>query len=160
MKNPEKIREKKTDLPPFIHRRRVTFYETDQMGVMHHSNHVRVFEEARVEWLRDRDLLNAKGESGDVVFAVVDIQVRYLRPLKFDEVIETYVEGRMQGAKVLFRYAIWSPQQKTFAATGSTTLVPLDNELRPVRLNPEAREKFSTEEWAEAWPPALTEAKL
>ncbi|HVK60375.1 MAG TPA: thioesterase family protein [Bdellovibrionales bacterium] len=148
---------KNTAKKTFVHRRRVTFYETDQMGVMHHSNHVRVFEEARVEWLRDRGLLLAKGESGNVIFAVVDVQVRYLRPLRFDEILETYVEGRMEGAKVLFRYAIWSPSQKTFAATGSTTLVPLDVELRPVRLTQDAREKFAGEEWAEVWPPALTE---
>jgi acyl-CoA thioester hydrolase len=139
---------------PFIHRRRVTFYETDQMGVMHHSNHVRVFEEARVEWLRDRGLLRVKGETGDVVFAVVDMDIKYLRPLRFDEVLDTFVEAKSTGARLVFRYAVWSEAQKAYAATGSTTLVPLDRELKPVRLVWAAREQLQKETWASTWPPA------
>jgi acyl-CoA thioester hydrolase len=138
----------------FIHRRRVAFYETDQMGVMHHSNHVRVFEEARVEWLRDRGLLRAQGEKGDVIFAVVDLQIRYLRPLKFDELMETFVEGKMDGAKIVFRYALWSETQNAYAVTGTTTLIPLDSELRPVRLATLPREQLRQETWTSTWPPA------
>ena len=30
---------------------KVQYYETDQMGVAHHSNYIRWFEEARVDWM-------------------------------------------------------------------------------------------------------------
>ena len=32
---------------------RVQYYETDQMGIVHHSNYIRWFEEARIDWMRD-----------------------------------------------------------------------------------------------------------
>ena len=31
---------------------RVQYYETDQMGIVHHSNYIRWFEEARIDWMR------------------------------------------------------------------------------------------------------------
>lgn len=32
--------------------RRVFYYETDKMGIMHHSNYIRIFEESRVDFLQ------------------------------------------------------------------------------------------------------------
>lgn len=40
----------------FIYKRRVKFYETDGMQVVHHANYLRYFEEARVEYLREGKL--------------------------------------------------------------------------------------------------------
>ena len=35
----------------FIYERKINYYETDRMGVVHHSNYIRYLEEARTEWL-------------------------------------------------------------------------------------------------------------
>ena len=34
------------------HRRRVLYYETDKMGIVHHSNYIRYMEEGRLEYMR------------------------------------------------------------------------------------------------------------
>lgn len=40
----------------YNYERQVKYYETDKMGVVHHSNYIRWFEEARVEFMRDNDI--------------------------------------------------------------------------------------------------------
>ena len=45
---------------PYIHK--VDFYETDQMGVVHHSNYIRWFETARIDALDQAGLTYAKME--------------------------------------------------------------------------------------------------
>lgn len=141
---------------PFLFRKHVAFHETDTMGVVHHSNYVRYFEEARVAWMRDRRLIEVHTPVGPYSFAVIDVEARYLRPVKFDDEIQVFVEVKMEGARMRFQYAIWCERLATWSATGKTTLVPLDANLRPAKLPPEVRAVFQIEPWSETWPPPRT----
>jgi acyl-CoA thioester hydrolase len=67
---------------------RVRYAETDQMGVVYHSNYIVWFEVGRVEMLRQlgftyRDM----EEQDDTHIAVVDVRCRYKAPARYDEVI-------------------------------------------------------------------------
>ncbi len=72
----------------FSHRLRVRFAETDAMGVVHHAAYLPYLEEARVEYLRSRghpyDAVRAEGYD----FSVLEVAVRYQRPLRFDELVD------------------------------------------------------------------------
>ena len=57
---------------------RVRFAETDQMGIVHHSNYAIWFELARVNWLDDRNMSYKEWEDGGVSLAVSELQVQYL----------------------------------------------------------------------------------
>lgn len=71
---------------------KVHYYECDAMGITHHSNYIRIMEEARIEYL-DRIGYNfARMESEGIVSPVVSLSCRYLKPTRFDEVIETEVK--------------------------------------------------------------------
>lgn len=71
--------------------RKVRYYECDAMGVMHHSNYIRVMEEARIDYL-DRIGYNfAKLGAEGIVSPVVSLNCRYLKPARFDDVVETEV---------------------------------------------------------------------
>ena len=37
----------------FIYKREINYYETDKMGIVHHSNYIRFLEEARCRWLKE-----------------------------------------------------------------------------------------------------------
>ncbi len=139
--------------PTFVHRRRIQYYETDAMGVVHHSNHIRIFEEARVEWLRARDLTNIHVPYGKLVFAVIEAKLKYLKPLGFDEEIEVITQSRLVGVRLFFQYAIWSAKQRQFAALGETELVPLTQDFKPSKLPTEAVEAYKLEPWDSQWPP-------
>lgn len=163
----------------FSFKRRVTFYETDAMAVVHHSNYVRYLEEARVEWMRQSGLLAHHAPQGDFVFAVHELSVSYKRPLKFDDQIEIWMQAKIEGVRVRIQYAVEKIiSESTFAAyqkglietvdsgaldksrqsdrilvaTGKTVLIPLDQDFCPVRLPLEAREIFKQSKWSDEWP--------
>ncbi len=75
----------------FAHRIRTRFAETDAMGIIHHSAYVPYLEEARAALLRHvghpYELVRAEG----VDFPVLEVYLRYRRPLRFDEVVTVAV---------------------------------------------------------------------
>ena len=50
---------------------KVQYYETDQMGVVHHSNYIRWFEEARAEWMEAVGLPYAQLEAEGIASPVL-----------------------------------------------------------------------------------------
>ena len=81
------------------------YYEdTDLGGVVYHANYLRFMERARTEWLRalgfEQDLLR---ERHGVQFVVVDVEVVFRRPARFNDALSVSVEVREQGrASLLF----------------------------------------------------------
>jgi acyl-CoA thioester hydrolase len=72
----------------FVHRIRVRFVETDAMGIVHHSNYLAYFEEARVAYLRDIGHPFTEWRDAGLESPVLESFVRYRQPLQFDEVID------------------------------------------------------------------------
>lgn len=74
---------------PFILPIRVYYEDTDAGGVVYHSNYLNFFERARTEMLRDlgfeQDELRAQY---GVIFAVRSMQIDYLRPAKFNDLVQ------------------------------------------------------------------------
>lgn len=88
--------------------REVFYYETDKMGIVHHSNYVRYLEEARIHAM---DFLgyNFKSiEDTGLVSPVVSVSVRYIHPLRFGDTFEVRVfAGRISAAQFGMEYEIW-----------------------------------------------------
>ena len=86
---------------------RVNFYDTDLMGVVHHSNYIRWFETGRVEFLRSLGIdLNEMMNDG-IVFPIVEVQAKYHSPAKFDDELEMeIIPAVMTKAKWEFEYKI------------------------------------------------------
>ena len=72
----------------FRYRRKAQYHETDQMGIIHHSNYVKWMEEARVAFLDQIGMGYKKAEAAGVVSPVAGISVEYKRPVRFDDEIE------------------------------------------------------------------------
>jgi len=67
---------------------RVGFYETDAMGIVHHSNYLRFFENARVVWLETHDKSYPEWIAMDLHFAVTHVELDYRQSARFDDVLE------------------------------------------------------------------------
>ena len=72
----------------FIYKRKAQYHETDQMGIIHHSNYVKWMEEARVAFLDQVGLGYGKVEKLGIVSPVVNISVEYKRQVCFGDEIE------------------------------------------------------------------------
>lgn len=123
------------DLPdyPFTHRLRVRFCETDAMGVVHHASYLAYLEETRVEYLRalgrPYDRLRTEG----IEFPVVEVALRYRRPLRFDDVVDVGVRvGSASGATFQMTYLLNSGGVES--ATGVTVHCVMDKQGRPTRV--------------------------
>ena len=64
---------------------KVRYSETDQMGFVHHSNYLKYFELARLDWLSKLGISYKKIEENGILFPVIYSEIKYLLPLKFDD---------------------------------------------------------------------------
>lgn len=105
----------------FTYKRRVTFYETDGMKVVHHANYLKYFEEARVEYLRAGGLdLNELMEEG-IVFPIVEVSAKYLKSACYDDtlLIRTYLR-RVDRVRLDFDYEVVRESTGELLTTGHT----------------------------------------
>lgn len=85
---------------------RIPFYDTDAMGVVHHASYLHYLENARIEWLRENGLSYAKMQEDKVHLPVIEINIRYRKPCRFDDVIEIIATPSMSGMRMIFDYQI------------------------------------------------------
>lgn len=103
---------------------RVKFYDTDVMGVVHHSNYIRMFETGRVEFLRALGIdLNEMIRDG-ILFPIVDIGAKFHAPAKFDDELEISTTAEaLTRAKMKFNYAIRLRGEEKILVEGTSTNV-------------------------------------
>lgn len=75
----------------FVHRIRTRFAETDAMGIIHHSAYVPYLEEARAALLRHAGFPYDQVRHEGIDFSVLELYVRYRRPVRFDELVDINV---------------------------------------------------------------------
>jgi acyl-CoA thioester hydrolase len=113
-------------------RLRVRYAETDQMGVVYHSNHFIWFEIGRVELMRQlgfsyRDMEREHG----LFIAVADARCRYKAPARFDE--ELIVRTRLKNVRetmVHFGYELLRADDGLLLAEGETTHVVTNKQMK------------------------------
>lgn len=136
----------------FIHRHRVRYYETDLMEVVHHSNYLRFVEEARVEWLRHKNLMQYHYPAVNVTLAVLETQVRHLKPAYLEDELEIHMQVRMEGLKIRFQYAIYSGRYGSQPiCTAETWHIPLNENFKVCRLPDGLSAALEKETWTETW---------
>ncbi len=85
----------------------VQYYETDKMGITHHSNYIRWMEEARVDYLEQIGWSYAKFEETGHISPVAGVQCTYKKPTTFsDEVYIAVSVCEYNGVKVGFKYVM------------------------------------------------------
>ena len=101
--------------------RHVHYHETDQMGVVHHSNYVKWMEEARIEFLNMVGITYKSMEENGIISPVVSINVNYKNPAHFDDdiIIKLWVV-RYNGSKIEFKYEMYNKENNTLICEASS----------------------------------------
>ena len=120
---------------------RVRYAETDQMGVVYHSEYLVWCEVGRTEYIRALGLPYAEMERRGALLAVADASLRYHGSARYDDMIrvETTVT-EVRSRAVVFEYLIRHLPSGTRLVTARTMLVSLDRNARPAPLPAEVRE--------------------
>ena len=94
----------------FEHYLDVRYYETDQMGIVHHSNYIRYFECGRVAMLKDLGLPIENIEEAGVMLPVVSVECRYKVPARLGETLKIIsMIDEVPRAKLVIRTDIFNP---------------------------------------------------
>jgi acyl-CoA thioester hydrolase len=117
-------------------RLRVRYAETDQMGVVYHSNHLIWFEVGRVELMREMGFSYRDMEREDGCFiAVAEVTCRYRAPVFYDE--EVIVRTRLKTVResvIIFSYELARAGTGALLAEGETTHIVTDSKMKVAAL--------------------------
>jgi acyl-CoA thioester hydrolase len=125
---------------------RVRYAETDQMGVVYHSNHFIWFEVGRVELLRQLGFSYKDMEAKDDCFiAVVDARCRYKAPVHYDDevIVRTYLK-HVRDKVIHFGYELLRASDRLVVAEGETTHIVANSRMKPRRLPEKYLKAFRT----------------
>ena len=113
--------------------RKINYYETDKMGIVHHSNYVRIMEEARIDFLQKLGYSHEKLESDGFYSPVVAVSCKYRKPLRFPDEIKvvTFVKS-CSGVGFVVGYEIYKEDELMFTGTSEHCITTTD--YRIVRI--------------------------
>ena len=121
----------------FIYKRRVKFYETDGMQVVHHANYLRYFEIGRTELMREWVCSYRDIERMGIVLPVTECYSRYKAPAFYDDllVVETTI-AEVSTLKCRFNYRITKlhEDKPKLLARGHTVHAAVTRDGRLTRL--------------------------
>jgi acyl-CoA thioester hydrolase len=125
---------------------RVRYAETDQMGIVHHSNYLIWFEAGRSEFCRARGFsYKEMEEKENALMVVAECYCRYKAPAFYEDVllIRTKIE-ELRSRSLRFVYEIYRPSDQSLLAEGETLHLVTDNNKK-VRSLPEVYRRKLTE---------------
>ncbi len=130
----------------FKYPRTIHVYETDLMGVVHHSNYLRFCEEARVAWFSKN---GATSISTDEIFGLVvyETKVQHKMPIRYGDQIEIHMQMKVSGAKLIIQYLIRN--QGGVCAQAETIHCRTDRNFKVQRLEKSLIQLVEKEKWIE-----------
>ncbi len=124
------------------YRRQVQYYETDQMGVVHHANYLHWMEEARIDYMAQMGFPYAEMEKRGVLSPVKAIACEYKKPCAFGDTVSVEVRAEaFNGVVLVLAYSIRLADGGEAAAARSEHVF-LNREGRFVRLRREMPDFF------------------
>ena len=128
-----------------VYRHKAQYYETDEMGIIHHSNYIRWFEEARVDALDQIGLNYAKMEERGVRIPVLSILCEYRSPVHFNDVVLIIPKIVIfTGVKMIISYRIIDEKSGELRTTGESKHCFLDLNNRPISVKKEHQDIYET----------------
>lgn len=116
--------------------RKINYYETDKMGITHHSNYIRFMEEARVSFLEQIGCGYAQWEKDGIVSPVIGVECEYKRPTTFGDEIRIHVEiAEYKRIKLTVAYTMYNTQTDELVFTGKSHHCFVNAEGRPISLS-------------------------
>ncbi len=120
-------------MQPYEHR--VQYYETDGMGIVHHSNYIRWFEEARIDFMTQIGYPYDRLEREGVSSPVMAVNCLYKSPARFGETVCVSVSVlSLSAAKLAIGYGIRDKETHTLRAAGETRHCFAGRDGRPLAL--------------------------
>ena len=117
----------------YLHK--VQYYETDKMGIVHHSNYIRFFEEARTDYFEKKGLGYDKIEELGFIIPVLGVECDYKISSTYGDTLGITVKlADFNGIKFTIEYKITSKNGEILHVLGKTRHCFLDENFKPVLI--------------------------
>ena len=115
---------------PFL----VRYYETDKMGIVHHSNFLRYLEIARLEWLKNLGLDYKEIEINGIILPVVDVNISFKQPARYGDTLRVQVLLKnTPKATIDFEYKIINQFNKLICVAKTKICFLNEKNRKPIR---------------------------
>ena len=146
MKNEIQLAGQETDIKVRPYEHHAKYYETDQMGIIHHSNYVKWMEEARMDLMEQIGLSYKQMEAMEIISPVLSISVEYHSMVHFDDtvVIQTKLV-KYNGVNMELEYVMTDKETGELRTTAKSSHCFLNRSGKPISLKrayPELDTKF------------------
>lgn len=133
------MKKSKRFMSKYIHK--VNYYETDKMGITHHSNYIRFMEEARMNFLSAIGYPMTRLEEEGITSPVVSVNCEYKHTTTYSDEIEIEVAlEKYTGVKLFLSYAMRNANTGETVAIASSTHCFIDKDGRPIAVKKRAPE--------------------
>lgn len=128
----------------------VRYSETDQMGVVYHSNYIIWFEVLRGEYLKERDINYSLLEKKGIFVPVLKVECNYKSPAKYGDIVTVSGEiTEISRTRFKFQYEIKRKETEELLVTGKTEHIFTNCDLKPInikKISPITWEKLEKKE--------------
>ncbi|MBE5944294.1 MAG: acyl-CoA thioesterase [Lachnospiraceae bacterium] len=115
--------------------RTINYYETDKMGVVHHSNYARYLEECRVDLLKFYDMPLEMFEEMGLVIPVIDLYGQFKESIRFGETVKVVPKiEKMTPVKFFFSYTIYDETMTKVKHIAKSSHCFIDKDFKPISL--------------------------
>jgi acyl-CoA thioester hydrolase len=109
------------------------YAETDQMGIVHHSNYAVWFEAGRTDFLKNAGVPNSSIEAKGVLLPLYEMNCQYKSPARYeDEIMVITCLKSISRVRVCFTYQVLNASTNSLLTVGETKHAWTDKLLRPV----------------------------
>ena len=117
---------------------RVRYAETDQMGVVYHSNFFLYYEVSRAESIRQLGFTYADMEKMGIIMPVIEVQSRFIKPALYDDLltVKTILKELPVHHKIEFHHEVYN-EKKELLATGQVILYFMEAKTMKRTVMPE-----------------------
>lgn len=127
----------------------VRYAETDQMGIVHHSNYPVWFEAARGDFFKGLGFTYPRLEESGILLPLIELKCQFKNPARYgDEVVVKIKVIKFTCVRIMFAYEVYNLLNNKLLATGETIHAWTDRNLKPINLEkkfPELYEKLKKE---------------
>lgn len=125
----------------YHYKRKAHYHETDQMGIIHHTNYIKWFEEARIAYLSEIGVPYDGMEAAGIISPVLHVGCDYKQMVRFaDEVIVHTAIDFYNSVRFSVSYKVTDPEGKVVYVVGESKHCFLNDRMRPVALKKVAPE--------------------
>lgn len=127
------------EIAPYTHK--VQYYETDQMGIVHHSNYIKWLEEARMDFLDQIGVGYHTFEENELASPIVAVSCQYKSAVSFGDSVSILPKiAKYTGVKLIMSYEIYNAENRALCALAETTSCFINLDGKPISLKNELPE--------------------